>query len=369
MTRWLAVVAGLVVLSLAPPAAAEDTLHAGGRLYPGQAIGSGSTVLLYQGDNNLVLYQNGSAIWATMAGLGYPTDRFEMQTDCNAVVYSGWGYVWASWTNGQGSSCRARVIEGDWFICSGTTRVFSARGGGDCSGGGMPAGYVGCFTDDGNRALPAHQGGSYGIQACVDTCRNQGYAYAGSQWYDQCFCGNTLGYSQVSDAECNTPCNAGGGYCGGAWRNSIYATGASSPCGNGMCQAGEDCNDCPTDCGTCPPGGGGAMLRQGESLNPGQCLTSSNGQIRLCLQGDGNLVMEQNGGAIWASNTVGWAGRATLEGNGSLVVYDGGGGRMWETGDISSDLGGPAALLVLDEGDVAIDQEDNLEADSASVQR
>ena len=276
--------------------------------------------------------------------------------------------MWASWTNGQGSSCDARVIEGDWFICSGTTRVFSARGGGNCSGG-MPAGYVGCFTDDGNRALPAYQGTGFGIQACVDTCRNQGYAYAGSQYYDHCFCGNALGYSQVSDAECNTPCNGGGGYCGGPWRNSIYATGASSPCGNGMCQAGEDCNSCPTDCGTCPPGGGGAMLRQGESLYPGQCLTSANGQIRLCLQTDGNLVIEQNGGAIWAANTVGWAGRATLEGNGSLVVYDGGGGARWETGDISADLGGPAALLVLDEGDVAIDQEDNLEAAPPTVQR
>jgi hypothetical protein len=352
----------LAILSLASPAVAGDTLRAGERLYPDQAIGSGSTVLLYQADNNLVLYQSGSPIWATMAGLGYPTDRFEMQTDCNAVVYSGYGYVWASWTNGQGSSCYARVIEGDWFICSGTTRVFSARGGGDCSGGGVPAGYVGCFTDDWNRALPAFQGGGFGIQACVDTCRNQGYAYAGSQYYDQCFCGNALGYSQVSDAECNTPCNSGGGYCGGAWRNSIYATGASPPCGNGMCQAGEDCNNCPADCGTCPPGGGGAMLRQGESLYPGQCRTSPNGQVRLCLQADGNLVAQQNGVTIWAANTAGWPGWATLQGNGSLVVYNGGGSPVWETGDASTDLRGPAALLVLDEGDVAIDQEDNLEA-------
>jgi hypothetical protein len=224
--------------------------------------------------------------------------------------------------------------------------VFSARGGGSCSGGGggMPAGYIGCFTDDWNRALPANPGGGFGLQACLDTCRNQGYAYAGSQWYDQCFCGNALAYTQVSDAECNTPCSYGGGYCGGAWRNSIYATGAPPP---------------PPPP---PPTPTGAMLRQGESLYPGQCRTSPNGQFRLCLQGDGNLVMQQNGSAIWAANTAGWPGRATLEGNGSLVVYNGGGGAMWQTGDVSSDLRGSAALLVLDEGDVAIDQEDNLEA-------
>jgi hypothetical protein len=226
-----------------PAVAPTDTLRAGERLYPDQAIRSGSTMLLYQRDNNLVLYQNGSPIWATMAGIGDPTNRFEMQTDCNAVVYSGYGDVWASGTNGQGSSCDARVIEGDWFICSGTTRVFSARGG-----------------------------------------------------------------------------------------------------------------------GTCPTDGSSAMLRQGESLYPGQCRTSPSGVYRLCLQADGDLVIQENGGTIWAANTAGSPGRATLEGNGSLVVYNGGGGAVWETGDVSADLRGPAALLVLDEGDVALDREDNLEA-------
>lgn len=71
-----------------------------------------------------------------MAGLGEVPSSFAMQTDCNAVVYAASGYVWASWTNGQGSSCYAKVVEGNWFICSGTSRVWSARGGGDCGGGG-----------------------------------------------------------------------------------------------------------------------------------------------------------------------------------------------------------------------------------------
>lgn len=115
-----------------------DRLEAGEILLPGESISSGSTTLVYQGDNNLVLYQGGGAIWATMAGLGAATDHFAMQPDCNAVVYGAEGYVWASGTDGRGSSCTAHVIEGDWFICSGGARVFSARGGGDC-GGGEPA--------------------------------------------------------------------------------------------------------------------------------------------------------------------------------------------------------------------------------------
>src|ERR1051325_11225974 len=112
--------------------AGTDRLNAGERLLAGQSISHDDTVLAYQGDNNLVLYYRGVALWATMAGRGLATSRFEMQTDCNAVVYAVSGFTWASWTNGRGPSCYAKVMDGDWFICSGTTRVFSARGGGDC---------------------------------------------------------------------------------------------------------------------------------------------------------------------------------------------------------------------------------------------
>jgi hypothetical protein len=121
----------------------SDRLDAGERLYPGQSISSGGTWLTYQDDGNLVLYQNGNAIWATMEGLGAPTDRFEMQSDCNAVVYGAAGYFWASWTNGQGSGCSARVVEGDWFICNGSQRVWTARGGGNCGGGGDDGPWTG----------------------------------------------------------------------------------------------------------------------------------------------------------------------------------------------------------------------------------
>ena len=126
---------GALVSSRAAAVAGSDRLQAGEILLPGQAIGAGSTMLVYQDDNNLVLYRSGAALWATMAGLGATPDYFAMQTDCNAVVYSTGGYVWASWTNGRGSQCYARVTEGQWFVCSGSNRVWSARGGGDCGDG------------------------------------------------------------------------------------------------------------------------------------------------------------------------------------------------------------------------------------------
>jgi hypothetical protein len=112
--------------------AGTDILATDEALQPDQSIGAGNTTLLYQQDGNLVLYQYGAPVWAA-GSLGTP-GQFLMQSDCNAVVYSPDGPVWASNSAGRGGSCYARVIEGDWFICSDTTRVFSARGGGDCGG-------------------------------------------------------------------------------------------------------------------------------------------------------------------------------------------------------------------------------------------
>ena len=126
---------GALVSSQTQALAGSDRLQAGEILLPGQAIGAGSTMLVYQHDNNLVLYRGGTPLWATMADLGASPNYFAMQTDCNAVVYSTSGYVWASWTNGRGSQCYARVTEGQWFVCSGTNLVWSARGGGGCGDG------------------------------------------------------------------------------------------------------------------------------------------------------------------------------------------------------------------------------------------
>jgi hypothetical protein len=78
-----------------------DTLAAGGRLYPGQAVQSLDRrfALTYQTDGNLVLYGPGGARWSTQvfSSPGYA----EMQVDGNFVVYASNGTpVWASGTSG-----------------------------------------------------------------------------------------------------------------------------------------------------------------------------------------------------------------------------------------------------------------------------
>lgn len=188
-----------------------------------------------------------------------------------------------------------------------------------------PAGYQGCFTDDSNRALPVFLGQDHTIDSCIAASSGQGYAYAGLQFWGQCWAGNTLGYMRVGEHECDTPCQANPTQmCGGTWRNSIYATGSGGP---------------PPP----PPPGGSDILSPDQSLNPGDVLHSADGRFHFTYQGDGNLVLYQDGvGAIWASHTAGTAaGRATMQGDGHFVIYDAGGQPVWASGT----AGNPGAYL------------------------
>ena|SRR5207253_502723 len=48
------------------------------------------------------------------------------------------------------------------------------------------SGYVGCFTDDSNRALPALLGTGETVESCKQQAASAGYLYAGLQWYGEC---------------------------------------------------------------------------------------------------------------------------------------------------------------------------------------
>jgi hypothetical protein len=95
--------------------------------------------------------------------------------------------------------------------------------------------YLGCFKDQG--AATATQGRDLNgalfndarmtPAACVKACRDKNFAYAGVQYSSYCFCGNSYGSSGPAD-NCNMRCSGNAGEaCGGAWANSVYATGAA----------------------------------------------------------------------------------------------------------------------------------------------
>ncbi|HKP89224.1 MAG TPA: CHAP domain-containing protein [Thermoleophilaceae bacterium] len=62
----------------------------------------------------------------------------------------------------------------------------------------------------------------------------------------------------------------------------------------------------------------------GDVMTAGQYLTTANGQYKLVMQGDGNLVLytANFSRALWASNTAGHSGaRTAMQTDGNLVIY------------------------------------------------
>jgi hypothetical protein len=96
-----------------------------------------------------------------------------------------------------------------------------------------------------------------------------------------------------------------------------------------------------------------SMLGPNNALAPGQSLMSGNGQYRLDMQHDGNLVLYRNsdGQALWASGTDGRAvSRVIMQDDGNFVIY-GFPGPLWASG---TDGQGGAFLIVQDDGNVVI---------------
>ena len=66
----------------------------------------------------------------------------------------------------------------------------------------------------------------------------------------------------------------------------------------------------------------GDRLQDGEKLEVGQKLTSSNGAYEVVLQDDGNLVLHAAGVAVWSTETNGEkVVRAEVQKDGNFVLY------------------------------------------------
>jgi Ig-like domain from next to BRCA1 gene len=95
-------------------------------------------------------------------------------------------------------------------------------------------------------------------------------------------------------------------------------------------------------------------LAPGRRLTTGEELTSTNGRVRLVLQGDGNLVLYRtdDGRPLWASETWRQPVRyAIMQPDGNLVAYSTAGQPYWAAGT----QGHPGARLVLqDDGNLVI---------------
>jgi len=86
--------------------------------------------------------------------------------------------------------------------------------------------YLGCFVDNAERDIKGSflRTKTMTNEICIKTCQEQGYKIAGTQYGEQCFCGNSFGdLGRASDADCSSKCAGDDAeYCGGGWRNSVY---------------------------------------------------------------------------------------------------------------------------------------------------
>jgi Alpha-lytic protease prodomain len=93
-------------------------------------------------------------------------------------------------------------------------------------------------------------------------------------------------------------------------------------------------------------------------LNPGavlptfQSVVSCDGRFTFVIQGDGNLVLYQNGvGAIWSNQVYGSGHRLVIQTDGNLVVYNSANQARWNTGTFNR----PGAFLrVQTDGNVVL---------------
>ncbi|CAH1252412.1 PTPRF [Branchiostoma lanceolatum] len=92
--------------------------------------------------------------------------------------------------------------------------------------------YMGCYKDSKKRRLPKGPKISQEMTTdlCIEHCRDEGYNYAGTQYYEECWCGNERHFSRIGrqrkNKQCSTPCRGNDDEkCGGPWRLAVYKVG------------------------------------------------------------------------------------------------------------------------------------------------
>ncbi|ORY86868.1 hypothetical protein BCR37DRAFT_390600 [Protomyces lactucae-debilis] len=101
------------------------------------------------------------------------------------------------------------------------------------NGANAPATFSGCYQDSVNaRSLPVQVANVGSVEQCVAACAAQGFALAGVEYTNECFCGNAITAPQIAVTSCQKyTCNAAPSeYCGGDNALQVYRlSGAAAP--------------------------------------------------------------------------------------------------------------------------------------------
>ena len=224
--------------------------------------------------------------------------------------------LWSSKTPNQTGNSAILTTSGSLSVVnSGGQSVFSSP-----NTDTAPSNYLGCYGDKSTRAMPTYDGNSYNLASCNQLASEKGATYFGLQYSTsgenaQCFTGNSLSQAREYGKATNCTKISDGSWSGGGWSNAVYNT--SSPDSNYYLILQDDGNMCIYR-GTGPNDDQGLIwcsntenkqqdanpnyvatkgkygtnwIPQGSTLAAGDFVGSTNGNIVLSMQSDGNLVL------------------------------------------------------------------------------
>jgi hypothetical protein len=112
------------------------------------------------------------------------------------------------------------------LLVAGVSLYSLTRGSAEKQIASASARYLGCFFEKNPRALDGSyvQGDKQMTNAtCRAFCKQSGFRYAGTEWGQECYCGNTLPDMLLPESACDHKCTGNElEICGGYLRLSIF---------------------------------------------------------------------------------------------------------------------------------------------------
>jgi hypothetical protein len=291
---------------------------------------NGKYRLTMQSDGNLVEYDGATAAWSS--GTSTAGSTVTMQTDGNFVIYSGSTYKWQSGTSGNPG---AYLVLTD----NGVLGVDSANG---VPLWGATGELVPNATLASNHSITSPNG-SYRLTMQSDGNLVE-YDGATAAWSSGT---STAGSTVTMQNDGNFVIYSGSTY---KWQSGTSGNpGAYLVLGDNGVLAVDSFDGIALWTAT-------GALAPNASLATNKSITSANGQYRLTMQSDGNLVEYNGATAKWASDTATAGSSVIMQADGNLVIYSSGVAK-WQSGT----SGNPGAYLYLaDNGVLTIDSSDGL---------
>ncbi|ROT36896.1 WSC domain-containing protein [Sodiomyces alkalinus F11] len=166
-------------------------------------------------------------------------------------------------------------------------------------------------------------------EVCAEFCADNGFSYAGTEWFHECYCGNSLapGGILANEADCNTPCAGDSAQpCGGGNRLTLYFNEGVTGPGVNPGVDGWESMGCYTE------GTTGRTLTHGVGSIPGAEMTVAK-CVAACETADFILAGVEYGGECYCGNSIQNGGAPSENGcnmlcNGNSTEYCGGPGHL-----------------------------------------